>query len=89
MANNIEKEPAREVKETEAKPVYLKIGRGSDATGLTLNSQIVGIIKDALSSATLTGDMATGGGTTGRTLKGNGQAKAIFEFIKLLEDKAD
>jgi hypothetical protein len=71
------------------KPVYLRIGRGQGAQAIVLPPFMVKLISDALSSATLKGDMATGGGTTGRTQKGDEQAAAIFELLGLLKDKAD
>ncbi len=89
MIQAVESEPAKELKEPEIKPVYVKIGRGESAQAVVLQPFMVELISDALSSATLHGDMATGGGTTGRTPKGNEQARAIFEFLTFLKDKAD
>lgn len=72
----------------EFRPVYLRIGRGT-AQGVLLPPFMVEMISKALLEQTNKGDMATGGGTNGRTPKGNEQSDAIFEFVKLLEEKAD
>lgn len=68
---------------------YISIGRGLNRPGVLLDPETVKLITEALSAATNKGAMATGGGTTGRTLEGNAQANKIFEIVKLLEEKKD
>lgn len=82
-----EKNVQPEVKKV--KPVYIRIGRGSDAVGMVIPPFMVEMISKSLKEQTMNGEMATGGGTTGRTEKGNEMARKIFEFVELLEEKAD
>lgn len=78
-----------EVKERPVRPVYIRFGRGSETDAMLLDPEIVKLVKSALLDLTTKGEMATGGGTTGRTPKGREQSQTIFKLVKLLEKKAD
>ena len=71
---------------------YLQIGRRETEGGivpLILSDELVGIIAEAISNATLKGKMATGGGTTGRTPEGTELSNQLFELVRLLKEKHD
>lgn len=76
-------------KEPIVRPVYVRFGRGENVEAITLQPEVIVLVKKALLNLTNEGDMATGGGTTGRTPKGREQSETIFKLVELLEDKAD
>ncbi len=69
--------------------VYIRIGRGDSTVPLVLSPQLVELLYKTMRDQTIRGDMATGGGTTGRTPKGNELADEIFQLTDLLIEKAD
>lgn len=81
--------PIIETEEKAFKPVYIRIGRGEGAEALVLSPKIAELLCKTLLAETNRGEMATGGGTTGRTQEGNELAKEIFKLTDLLIEKAD